>query len=82
MRKELHSRQVFDIGTTKKKNTQALKEGVQRVPSLLLNNPTQTSILRTISGDGLWHDLKGNLFDELPLILEQPLSAELSLTPT
>ncbi len=87
MSDELHARQISDIGTTKKRHTQALKEalqGVHRVPSLLLNNPTQK--LQNVNLEDYQildyeplHDLKGhlsNLFDELPIIFEQSLSAE------
>ena len=69
----------------KKKLTDSLKEifmGVQRVPSLLLTNPTQSLEDLNLQNYTIFdceplHDLKGhlsNLFDELPQLLEKSLA--------
>ena len=61
-------------------------KGVQRVPSLLLTNPSQSledlNLQNyTILDCELLHDLNGHLsnhFDELPHILEKPLAEDVS----
>ena len=87
MKTELHERQCSKIGTTKKERIQTLKDslkGVQRVPSLLLSNPTQSLEDINLHEHQILdceplHDLKGhlsNLFEELPSKMNQPLAGE------
>ena len=69
LEQELRVREVFDFGNTKKELTQSLKaalQGVQRVPTALLNDPMQTPSdinLKdyTILDCEPLHDLKGHL---------------------
>ena len=80
IRSELRSRQYYDFGKLKKdmaKDLHDILKGVQRVPSLLLLNPTQElSALNldrySILDSEPLHDVKGhlsNLFEELPKLL-------------
>ena len=87
MKKELQTRNWKTTGSTKKTLTEDLKKnlkGVQRVPSLLLTNPTEPlenlnlQHYQILDCEPL-HDLKGhlsNLLQELPTQIEQPLSGE------
>ena len=85
--KELKTRECDVSGTTKKALATSLKnnlKGVQRVPSLLLTNPTESLESLNIENYHILdyeplHDLKGhlhNIIDELPNKLEEPLSGE------
>ena len=87
MKQELRLRREYDFGTTKQQLTQSLKRtlcGAQRVPSLLLLNPTKTLSemnleYYTILDCEPLHDLKGhiqNVLDELPGRLEKDLAVE------
>ena len=84
---ELVARGIYDFERTKKERLQLLKEtlkGIQRVPTLLLNNPTETLTQVHLEGYTILdceplHDIKGhidNLLQELPHILETELSNE------
>ena len=87
LKEELQAHQVYDFGTRKTELTKSLKSllcGIQRVPSLLLLNPTQ-NLADTNLGDYTvldcepLHDLKGhiqNLLDELPSKLNKQLEME------
>ena len=81
LQEELRARNVYHSGKTKKDLLEILKEklrGSQRVPTLLLLNPTQSlESLHlqhyTILDSEPLHDIKGhlaNLFTELPYVLE------------
>ena len=81
LQEELRARNVYHTGKTKKDLSEILKEtlrGSQRVPTLLLLNPTQSlESLHlqhyTILDSEPLHDIKGhlaNLFTELPYVLE------------
>jgi hypothetical protein len=85
LKKELRARKIYDFGPTKKDVKERLNEhlrGIQRVPSLLLHNPTQhigTLNLQnyTILECEPLHDIKGhltNIFEALPSILERELA--------
>ncbi len=85
--KELKTRGCDVSGTTKKALATSLKnnlKGVQRVPSLLLTNPTESLESLNIENYHILdceplHDLKGhlhNIIGELPNKLEEPLSGE------
>ena len=87
IRDELRSREEFDFGNTKSELVQTLKttlHGVQRVPSLLLLNPSETlSELNldcyTILDCEPLHDMKGhiqNIFEEITPKLDRILRAE------
>lgn len=90
LQQELRLRNKFVFGRTKADLIQCLRStlcGAQRVPSLLLMNPTQslmTSNLKeyTVLDCEPLHDLKGhiqNVFDELPAILTKPLQSEVKM---
>ena len=87
LQQELRARKEYNFGKTKADLIQSLKStlrGAQRVPSLLLLNPTQ--MLSDMNLDHYTildceplHDLKGhiqNIFDELPKLLNKTLSVE------
>ena len=85
LKEELRARKIYDCGPTKKDVKERLNEhlrGVQRVPSLLLHNPTQdiTTLNHqtyTILECEPLHDIKGhltNIFEALPNILENELA--------
>ena len=88
LQSELRARNVFHIHTTKSELQDEINrvlKGVQRVPTLLLDNPTQLlSDLNlqhyTILDCEPLHDLKGhlaNLFTELPFVIDdQSLARE------
>ena len=87
VQEELRARELYDFGTTKKEATEMLTaalKGVQRVPTLLLTNPTQSLHevnlqFYTILDCEPLHDMKGhlqNLIDELPHILSKPLAED------
>lgn len=87
LKEELRAHQVYDFGTRKTELTKSLKSllcGIQRVPSLLLLNPTQNladTNLRdyTVLDCEPLHDLKGhiqNLIDEVPFKLNKQLEME------
>ena len=78
---------VYDFGRTKKDRVDTLKStlrGIQRVPTILLNNPTESLTQINLEGYTVLdceplHDIKGhfeNLLLELPHVLESTLSAE------
>ena len=81
LQEELRRRNVYHLATTKKDLNDILKgtlKGVQRVPTLLLTNPTgNLSDLNidnyTVLESEPLHDIKGhlnNLFSKLPAVLE------------
>ena len=81
---------MFDYGKTKEDTNQALKvllKGIQRVPSLLFNNPTQPlSEINlqdyTILDCEPLHDLKGHLshlLSELPSKVNKALSGDIKM---
>ena len=83
---ELVARGIYDFERAKER-LQLLKDtlkGIQRVPTLLLNNPTETLQQLHLEGYTILdceplHDIKGhidNLLQELPHILETALSNE------
>ena len=85
IQEELRARELFDFGTSKKEATQMLTaelRGVQRVPTLLLNNPTQLLDELNLQDYTILdceplHDMKGhlqNLVDEVPHILNRELA--------
>ena len=87
IQQELRAREEYNFGKTKPQLVQSLKStlrGAQRIPSLLLLNPTQRlSEINlqhyTILDCEPLHDLKGhiyNIFDELPSLLDKPLAVE------
>lgn len=89
LQEEPRTRQYFDYGPKEKKQIHSLKtllEGVQRVPSMLITNPTQNLIDinwqdYTVLDCEPLHDLKGHLdslFTELPSLLDTPLATEIT----
>ena len=87
LRQELVALGVYDFGRTKKDRVDTLKStlrGIQRVPTILLNNPTESLTQINLEGYTVLdceplHDIKGhfeNLLLELPHVLESTLSAE------
>lgn len=85
---ELVARGIYDFERTKKERLQLLKDtlkGIQRVPTLLLNNPTEALTQLNLEGYTILdceplHDIKGqidNILQELPHILETALSNEI-----
>ena len=89
LRQELRLRKNFDFGSTKAELTKSLKAilcGAQRVPSLLLLNPTQTFTEMNLNDYTVLdceplHDMKGhleNLFEELPncKLLDKKIAGE------
>ena len=80
LQSELRARNVFHIHTTKSELQDELNrvlKGVQRVPTLLLDNPTQLLSDLNLQHYTPLHDLKGNLFTELPFVIDdQSLATE------
>ena len=81
LKEELRARQIYNFGTTKKDAWEKLHDslrGVRRVPSLLMNNPTQKIEISNLQSYTILeceplHDVKGhlsNILEELPYLLE------------
>lgn len=87
LQEELRARKEYDYGNTKKDRHSVLMEtlqGVQRVPTLLINNPTQNLQELNLQNYNILdceplHDLKGHMqhvLTELPSILDEPLKTD------